>query len=533
MKIISNKRFQIFLLLFIFLLSLRIDYRFDTSIKCCSDEYDYFSHASTIVYDFDLDYSNQNIRDFSYYRNDKNTPIGFIGTGILLSPFLFTGNLISEIINENPATEILNFQFLIYSFASIFYFFVSYFLIINSLSHLKIQFNNFHLLLIFSGSGLSYYAFERFGMTHVFEVFCLSLLINISIKYYSKGNVENKLIAFFIPFTLLIGFITRMSNFYIFIVPYLIKKIVQHRNLLNKHNLFLKKEFILSSVLVGTIYYLLSIELYGELIFNPQKIYGTSINATDILQSQNNLLSLLASVMKTLLLTLLSWEFGLFWVSPILFLGIVSIFYKTSRSSYLVNTGLLICFAQNLLIVHIWQALGSSYGFRYLFSLIPLSIIVYFVYLDKHLIIRRYLFTFSIFSNLSVFFFETTAMTQLSTIDVVNSFGKSIRYSAPEYVRGLLFSFFEVESYMIIFTTSFLGVLFFKLLSTFLSHESIIGLLEKAGLPAQNEDFLNYLDELSVIGGEKVIFTVLFLYLASYFIVNYKKYFTSQFTNKH
>ena len=88
-------------------------------------------------------------------------------------------------------------------------------------------------------------------------------------------------------------------------------------------------------------------------------------------------------------------------------------------------------------------------------------------------------------------------MTQLSTVDVVNSFGRTIRYSAPEYVRGLLFSFLEVESFLIIFTTSFLGVLFFKLLFIFLSHESVISLLIKAGLPAQNEDFLNYLDELS------------------------------------
>ena len=186
-------------------------------------------------------------------------------------------------------------------------------------------------------------------MTHVFEVFCLSLLINISIKYYSEDSVENKLIAFIIPYTLLIGFITRMSNIYIFIIPYLMKKIVQHRDLLNKRNLLLKKEFILSSVLVGITYYLLSMELYGELILNPQKIYGTSITATDILRSQSNLLSLLASMMKTFFLTLLSWEFGLFWVSPILFLGIVGIFYKTTRSSYLVNTALLICFAQKFI----------------------------------------------------------------------------------------------------------------------------------------------------------------------------------------
>ena len=68
-----------------------IDYRFETTIKCCSDEYDYYSHAATIVNDFDLDYSNQNIRDFKYTKYGKNTPIGFFGSGLLSAPFLLIG----------------------------------------------------------------------------------------------------------------------------------------------------------------------------------------------------------------------------------------------------------------------------------------------------------------------------------------------------------------------------------------------------------------------------------------------------------
>lgn len=59
----STSQFYLFLLMIlILLLFLRIDYRFKNTVECCSDEYDYYIHATTIVDDFDLDYSNQNLR---------------------------------------------------------------------------------------------------------------------------------------------------------------------------------------------------------------------------------------------------------------------------------------------------------------------------------------------------------------------------------------------------------------------------------------------------------------------------------------
>jgi hypothetical protein len=83
-----DKRIPIFFLIFFILMtSFRIDYRFKTTVECCSDDYDYFIHASTIALDFDLNYENQTPRPFSYYENGKTTPIGFIGSGILSAPF--------------------------------------------------------------------------------------------------------------------------------------------------------------------------------------------------------------------------------------------------------------------------------------------------------------------------------------------------------------------------------------------------------------------------------------------------------------
>ena len=113
----SNKKIQFFLILILLLVFLRVDYRFTNTIKCCSDEYDYFLHASTIALDFDLDYSNQNPRDFRYYNNGKNTPIGFIGSGILSSPFLLFGNFLSKIFSEDLKSEIFNFKIFFYSFS--------------------------------------------------------------------------------------------------------------------------------------------------------------------------------------------------------------------------------------------------------------------------------------------------------------------------------------------------------------------------------------------------------------------------------
>ena len=96
-------------------------------------------------------------------------------------------------------------------------------------------------------------------------------------------------------------------------------------------------------------------------------------------------------------------------------------------------------------------------------------------------------------------FFETTILTQLSTTPQVNSFGTYIEYVEPEYVKGLFLSFFNIESYYIIFTTSFLGAITFKILLTIFGVENVIQFLFSLNLPVQNKDFQNYIENLSII----------------------------------
>ena len=88
-------------MLSIFLLSLRIDYRFIETINCCGDDHTYFVHAETIAEDFDLDYSNQMnfVEGKVIMSGNKIVPIGFIGPGILSAPFVLFGNFIDNIFN--------------------------------------------------------------------------------------------------------------------------------------------------------------------------------------------------------------------------------------------------------------------------------------------------------------------------------------------------------------------------------------------------------------------------------------------------
>ena len=115
---------------------------------------------------------------------------------------------------------------------------------------------------------------------------------------------------------------------------------------------------------------------------------------------------------------------------------------------------------------------------------------------------------FSIFSLFSVLFFETSTNTQLSTEAVLNSFDKLDRYSQPNYLTGYLSSFFLVDSYLKIFTTSFLGAVTFKFLISLFGTNSLLDFLSQIGLPTKNADFIKYLDNISVIHEIKFIFVI-------------------------
>ena len=104
--------------------------------------------------------------------------------------------------------------------------------------------------------------------------------------------------------------------------------------------------------------------------------------------------------------------------------------------------------------VIVTQNTAFSYGYRYLFVLIPLNILLYFKYLDDFKIVKSYLYIFSVIGFVLYLFFETTHGTSLSDGYVINSFGMNTRYSNPNYLSNLPEALLSLNAYMHILFTS-------------------------------------------------------------------------------
>ena len=127
------------------------------------------------------------------------------------------------------SSGIMNYKFLIYSISPIFYLSASYILLIKSLNILNFKFDNLKFLIFFLGSGVTYYAFERFSMTHSYEFFTTSLLIYSCAKYYEKSNLNNRY-SMLIPIAI---FVNRWTNYFLLIIP-----IIKERKETNCKSLF-------------------------------------------------------------------------------------------------------------------------------------------------------------------------------------------------------------------------------------------------------------------------------------------------------
>ena len=171
--------------------------------------------------------------------------------------------------------------------------------------------------------------------------------------------------------------------------------------------------------------------------------------------------------MEGLRIILFSNEFGIFFFAPVLFLSFGYVLFSMYKKTYLFTFLLFVLYLIPFLSVIVVQNTAFSYGYRYLFVLIPINIVLYFKFFFKYKYINFYLLIFSVLGFILYIFFETTDATSLSYDYVVNSFGMNTRYSNPDYLSDLPMTLLNLNAYMHILFTSFIGVLFIKLLNLF------------------------------------------------------------------
>ena len=518
----KSKKYINALLIFVFLsLFLKIDYRFIQEIGCCGDDHDYYMHAETIALDRDLDYENQfdGVEKVRFLFNGKKAPKGFIGSGLLAAPFLFLGesfNQVFKLILGEEYKPIYNFKILFYSFSAIFYLFLSIYFTSKTLSTLNYRHNFYHLLLFYFGSGATYYAFERYSMSHIYEIFSVSVILYLSAKYYFDS--EKKIYPILIPIFILVALLVRWVNYFAFFLPVVIKIFSEKEG---SKKIIFEKYFLLSSGVSLLIFCYLSIGVYGVLTFDPQFVYQNTYEVSGFLNELQNPILFVREKIMFFIYILFSQEFGIFWFSPIIFAGLIisfkNFFMDVSKLSLIIPLMYLQVFA----IVVVWNSTASSYGYRYLFSLVPVSVILMYDYHQKNKILFNYVFYFSIFAAISLLFFETTELTSLR--ENVNVFGSLERFSQPEYLTGYIKSFTNIQGYLKIFTTSFLGASIFKVILFFTGIPNLNEILLRYNLPVANQDFQDYLIDLKEIHFASFIVSNIFIVLIVIFIIRFKR----------
>lgn len=501
---------NIFLNIFLFLLFLlffKVDYRVEEpNIYGTSDDSSYFFHAKTLADDFDLDYSNQvsqnnNLDLFYNIERKMFVPRHPFGTGLLSSPFLYFGTKIEKIFGIN------SFSYFLYSISSGFYFWLSFWFL-SKVLYKSEDFKKKNLVLILFGSGILYYVTERFSMTHSYELFSISLILYLSfclLKYYSVLNNRRKNTLLLITGFLAVFFLTiRWTNYFLLLVPLIYFEFMNKRKLF--FNLFIKNKSYLLGIFLGIITFLIHTKIiYGLYTLFPTSVYDSESTFYKIQQmfkgsSKVELINFLSINSTNFTKLLFTFEFGLFFVSPILFYLLLFPLKLLLHREWFKFTIISLTIFLPLANVLIWQTTASSFGFRYLFSLIPIGVFLFFQ-TNNSRIVKFIVTTMSIFSLVCLLFFETNNLTILT--NQINTFGIYHEYSAPKFVIGVIISIFSLSSYLKIFFTSYLGVLFLKILYFINLDNLFFELVEKKGyfnvqvenlyIYSKNFNFLNYL----------------------------------------
>ena len=515
---VKSKKIKLFLiLLLVIAIFTKIDFRLKQELECCNDDHDYFIHAETTILDFDFDYSNQ-LEGFEKRRNYinlKSSPIGFYGSGLLSSPFLLMGHVI-DTISENDSQLSYSNTVMFYSFSSIFYLIFTYLIFVKIKKLLEIKISENKLLLIFLGTGLPYYAFERYSMTHVYDTFVLTSLIYF---YFFFISLAKKKYMYWVVFLNLLVLVVRWTNYQIFFLPIIIKRLFFP---FSQYRMSKFKEFYISTVMSIGIFLIHTKAIWGIYTINPRRLYNDhefistyfdSMISTPVQFIINNFIDSFN--------VLFTQEFGVFWFSPIIFIGVVYLIINLKKD-FLLWINVFIVFAYYFSLVNAWQSTANAYGFRYLYPLISISILLFFSLKKNNFkfvnFIEKYLIIFSFLSLISVLFFEGWAGSQLSLVPIENSFGKIEKFVQPSYLTGLIEGFLLFETYLKILTTSFLSLLGFRFILYFYDVEVLNIMLSNFGLPVENSDFQTFLIKVDQINLLSTSLIILLLFIATYLI---------------
>jgi len=409
-----------------------------------SDEDAYLAHALTIGLDCDLDYSNEPIHALNPRHTAPRHPIG---PGLMAAPFVAFFSLIDRwqgnpIIHDH-AQFLTSWSLFGFVFSKVFFFFASLWMYFDAGRRIQ---NGLltaaTIFLLVSGSSVLFYVLQRFAMAHSFEFCAHALVFWASVNLWQRLPQEEIRVGSLLPLALCaeagvaMNLLIRPSNLNVVLLPHLLIGI-----LFVSHGRRAFSTVRIHAMLLGA---LLGCLIPVELIFfrfyqKPYPSifdqYGLVVPAlqmrTDLLTYATTIMSLAFRQLTRMPHILFSAEFGLLWSSPLMVFGTtllltcLTVMSKwRTRDGVLLAIGVLIYVACPLAVVLLWQTPGMDFGYRYLFSLFPLSFLGYVLWLREQaasatrgrvaLIMRLVIGALCVFSILGQLLYGGTARLELS-----------------------------------------------------------------------------------------------------------------------
>ncbi len=466
-----------------------------------------YSHATTLLFNGDLSYDND-------LRAQPKHPYG---ASLWFAAVSYPFSRIDVAQGHPIVTDRTAFQgswtLFGMSFASLLAFAAGFILLVGSLSRMGVGMSRGQLWLLLVGAGLGgFWAHFNVLDSHAVEFLSVVCIIVAAAASGAKPRAA-RAASFFAPCAVAFALTVRPSNVGLLLLPLAVVWLQRVRGRAVKRSV----RFGLAGWLcAGVLLMAGNMAFYGQPYPTLQGVYQVDLfrDAPVIVSDYDALSNGVVSVVKVVErpFSILAWygqraldipsflahigttpEFGLLWWTPVLILGPIAaalLFFRgearannmswTMRSvGFLAVTAV---YAGPFAIVFLWQSYGSGWGFRYLLSAIPISLVLVFAYLERiparlRAGIVRLLIVSALFSIASQIFAFTTAEFR-PVPGAINSFGESTSNSLPALGFDVLRAILRPEAWAAAFagrSTGFLGL-------QFLGETRAVGLVTAFGL---------------------------------------------------
>ena len=422
------------------------------------DDTSYISHAFTIALDFDLRYQNEPVfrPDAGHYLAPNGlVPAHPIGPGLMAAPFVAFFSIFDHIADNPIIRDHANYpgSWSLFGFfiAAASWFLFGAWLYMDALEAIGAKTSRWTILLFASGIGLPYYILVRPTMGHAFEFASVALVFWGAIRVMVPGKLNRAIPEICIAIGMLLTMLVRMADANILLLPIIVWGLLLLCRRADWPGLTFRYDGLVSLIAAAVALSILisfSIALYGVPIPGIGATYGyvsffTIPSGGPLGIAWEGLCNL--PLLWPLLTTS---QFGLIYSAPILpagalAIGLILANHRTQRKLMAAVTfvACAIYVAIPLSTVLILKTTGTSYGYRYLFDLLPICLLGTVLFLNDPAhgrtakVARPVLVLLSLWSLIAMMFIDTNS--ELTSRRSANAFGQLDSLSMVGYETAL------------------------------------------------------------------------------------------------